>query len=381
MAFYLSYKSITLLFFFLQGIIFSFILLKKGVELEKKSSIWMSFFTFLCCLYISPWMFGYAGWYGIDGYREILFFLPLKHYFLLGPALYFYSKTLMNPSYEFSAKDRLHFIPALLYLIYALVIFITDVLILENFYFYADGRDKELKPIYQFIGATYLIFYVSLSIKIYFKYRSEIYNELSFADTVTYKWFKQFLIALVIILIARVVFLIFYPNWGDFGIKFWYYFIFSVLFYYIAINSLMNSLSQSIPFEFPDSKQPDNDKNPKLLEDLSEKKMELEKVMKDQSLYRIPTLSLQDMSRELNVSKEQISTIINQGFGMNFNDYINALRIEEIKNRLELGDSTRFTILGIALESGFNSKTTFNRAFKKYTGFTPIQYLKKLEGF
>lgn len=324
-------------------------------------------------------MFGYAGWYGMDGYREILFFLPLKHYFLLGPAIYFYSKTLMNPDYELSAKDGLHFIPALLYIIYALVVFITDVLILDSFYFYADGQDKELKPIYQFTGAIYLIFYVSLSIKIYFVYRSKIYDELSFADAVTYRWFKRFLIALVTILIARVIFLVFYPNWGDFGIKFWYYFIFSVLFYYIALNAIINTISLSLPFDIVDTEQTDTERNPKFLNNLSDMKMMLDAVMLEKSLYRIPTLALQDISRELELSKEQISTIINQGFGMNFNDYVNAFRIQETKQRFDKGDAANFTILGIALESGFNSKTTFNRAFKKSTGYTPIQYLKKLD--
>jgi len=379
MAFYFSFKSITLLFFFLQGLVFSLLLLKKGIELEKKSSKWMSLFILLCCLYISPWMFGYASWYGMDGYREVLFFLPLQHYFLLGPAIYFYSKTLMNPAYEFSKKDWVHFIPALLYILYALVIFITDVWILDSFYFYADGRDKDLDPVYQFIGTTYLVIYVSLSIKMYFNYKLKIYNELSFADAVTYQWFKQFLIALVTILIARIVFLIIYPNWGDFGAKFWYYFIFSVLFYYIALNAYTNTITLSIPFELPAEKKPAVEKGTRLPQDLPASKRSLEKVMKDQSLYRIPTLTLEDLSRELNISKEQISTIINQGFGMNFNDYVNSYRIEEIKKRFKNGDASRFTILGIALDSGFNSKTTFNRAFKKYTGFTPIQYLKKLD--
>jgi AraC-like DNA-binding protein len=64
---------------------------------------------------------------------------------------------------------------------------------------------------------------------------------------------------------------------------------------------------------------------------------------------------------------------------MNFNDYINSFRIEEIKKRFENGETEDFTVLGIALDSGFNSKTTFNRAFKKYTGSTPQFYIQKLK--
>lgn len=72
-----------------------------------------------------------------------------------------------------------------------------------------------------------------------------------------------------------------------------------------------------------------------------------------------------------------LSKAINQGFGKNFNDFVNEYRISEVKDRLGKSDLDRMTLLGIALDSGFNSKATFNRAFKKYTGMTPNQYVKE----
>ena len=65
-------------------------------------------------------------------------------------------------------------------------------------------------------------------------------------------------------------------------------------------------------------------------------------------------------------------------FQMNFNDFINHYRIEDVKNKLKNGDHQHTTLLGIALESGFNSKATFNRAFKKSTDMTPKDYIEKL---
>lgn len=73
MTFNLGYQSGLLLFFFLQGIIFCILILKKGIETENRSAYWLSGFIFLCCLYICPWMFGHAGWYAMDGYRDVLF--------------------------------------------------------------------------------------------------------------------------------------------------------------------------------------------------------------------------------------------------------------------------------------------------------------------
>lgn len=379
MEFYFNSKSVTLLFFFLQGLIFSIVLLKKGIELEKRSGRWLSAFIFLCALSLSPWMFGYAGWYGIDGYREALFFIPTQHFFLLGPLIYFYSKILMTPSFEMSKADYFHFLPGLFYILFSVMVFVVDVLILDEIYFYADGRDKDLNPAYQFAGTAWMLIYLIISSRLYFDYRERIVNEFSFADMISFGWLKRFLLALSVILAARIIFLLIYPDWGNFGAKFWYYVIFSVLFYYIALTGLMNTIRLSIPFVLPkDQPEPVDEIPVQEMENIDEWKVKINELMVGKNLYRNPLLSLTDISGEMNISRKQASAIINQGFGMNFNDYVNSFRINEIKERFEHGEAEDFSVLGIALDSGFNSKTTFNRAFKKYTGLTPKSYIQKL---
>jgi AraC-like DNA-binding protein len=69
--------------------------------------------------------------------------------------------------------------------------------------------------------------------------------------------------------------------------------------------------------------------------------------------------------------------MINQGFQQNFNDFINNYRIEAVKQKLQLGEQKTQTLLGIAYDCGFNSKATFNRAFKKVTGVSPKEWLQK----
>ena len=61
----------------------------------------------------------------------------------------------------------------------------------------------------------------------------------------------------------------------------------------------------------------------------------------------------------------------------NFYDFINSYRVKEVQNRLEGGDSEVYSLLAIALESGFNSKSSFNAVFKKHTGMTPSQYKRQ----
>ncbi|MBL0268466.1 MAG: AraC family transcriptional regulator [Chitinophagaceae bacterium] len=72
-----------------------------------------------------------------------------------------------------------------------------------------------------------------------------------------------------------------------------------------------------------------------------------------------------------------LSMVINKGFSMNFNDWVNKYRLEEVKSLFEKGEHKKQTLLSIAFECGFNSKATFNRAFKKATGITPREWLSR----
>jgi AraC-like DNA-binding protein len=87
-----------------------------------------------------------------------------------------------------------------------------------------------------------------------------------------------------------------------------------------------------------------------------------------------PELTIKDISNKINVPIYQISQTINDEFEMNFFTFINRYRLEEVKNRLRLRKYRDYSILQIALECGFNSKSSFNSLFREYTGKTPTQY-------
>ena len=87
-------------------------------------------------------------------------------------------------------------------------------------------------------------------------------------------------------------------------------------------------------------------------------------------------LTASELADELEMSRHQLSQILNYQLGLNFYDFINEYRVEEFKSRLKLSENNNLTLLGIAYDSGFNSKTTFNTIFKKVTGLTPSQYKK-----
>ena len=328
-------------------------------------------------------MCGYAGWYTKKFYRELLFFIPFQQLFLIGPVIYFYTRTLLNPSFTFSRKDWIHWIPAILYLLYSLVIFVVDKMVLEEYYFYADGRDKNLAPWYQVAGLVSMFLYLIMSLRYYYRYKKLTVHMVSYADSVQYKWMQHFFIVFIIILLLRVLFFILNPEWGEFGSKFWYYLCFSFLFYYIAINGYSNTIRHTIDVDstmLEDENLEGTTSKNNIIEsqELDTWKSRLTQLILKEKLYENPRLTLSDVAEQLETYPKMISQMVNQGFGMNFNEFVNFHRVEAVKQRLQLGEQTSKTLLSIALDSGFNSKATFNRAFKKHTSLSPKEYLIKI---
>jgi adenylate cyclase len=103
---------------------------------------------------------------------------------------------------------------------------------------------------------------------------------------------------------------------------------------------------------------------------------ELEQIMIDYKLYLNPDLSLKDLGSYLELPANYVSQLLNLGFQKNFSEYVNTFRVREFKERVLLEKNKGLTIMAIAYDSGFNSKTVFNTFFKKIEGITPNTYLK-----
>jgi AraC-like DNA-binding protein len=88
--------------------------------------------------------------------------------------------------------------------------------------------------------------------------------------------------------------------------------------------------------------------------------------MKSAKPYLNPDLSLPRLATELNISNHYLSQVINEQFNLNFFDFVNGYRVEAFKEKVKDPEFRHFTLLGIAFECGFNSKSAFNRIFKKY---------------
>jgi len=81
----------------------------------------------------------------------------------------------------------------------------------------------------------------------------------------------------------------------------------------------------------------------------------------------------------MDVSTHDLSYLLNDSFGVNFFNFVNRYRVDEAKRLMLSGQNKHLNLLGIAYSAGFNSKTTFNIAFKKQTGLSPSEFMKQGE--
>jgi YesN/AraC family two-component response regulator len=103
----------------------------------------------------------------------------------------------------------------------------------------------------------------------------------------------------------------------------------------------------------------------------------INKAMEEDKLYQETELTLHQLSLHLQHPSHQVSQAINDGMNKTFYDLINGYRVDEAKRLLLNPKNRSFTILSVGFEAGFNSKTTFNTVFKKFTGLTPTDFRER----
>ncbi len=99
--------------------------------------------------------------------------------------------------------------------------------------------------------------------------------------------------------------------------------------------------------------------------------------IKEEEPFLVPNLSLRSIAEQLQIHPNKLSWLLNEKLGKNFNEFINYYRIEYFKKLAQNPDNAHISLLGLAYESGFNSKTVFNTYFKKEVGMTPKEFLKQ----
>jgi len=285
--------------------------------------------------------------------------LPLQFSLALGPLIYFYVLRLTRPGLEFDWKDLRHFVPVLLQLslqllqlesqlntVLSLLTFVSVITYLymshraiENFYrrLKFNGGDRyrnELRWLHRLLAGFGLLWllWIPYTAVNYFGY----HNQLN--PTVYYT--LCLLLAATMIWIGAVAFL---------------------------------RPEVELPVELSPALKP------WASAELKQKGAWLKKAMQHQQLYREPELTLNALAEKLGMQPKELSRIINTGLKKNLNDFINEYRVKDTILKMQNPAFDHITLLGIAFEAGFNSKSTFNRIFKQMTGKSPVEYKAELK--
>lgn len=224
------------------------------------------------------------------------------------------------------------------------------------------------------------ILYSILGLIELYRYMQRIPNEYSFKEQVDLKWIQYLVWATVVlfVIIYGIISLLL-----DFGLSDQVY-VFRWVGIYVSLfviymgfrfQQQLNAFAQ-IPMQpvEVDSKAYQNSGISK--DEIQGLALEIDKYLQQEKAFLDENLNLNQLSEALEVSNQQLSQAINQGLETNFYELINAYRLEEAKAKLTNSEYDHYSILGIALASGFKSKSTFYKLFKQEVGITPTQYRK-----
>jgi putative ABC transport system permease protein len=311
---------------------------------------------------------------GLEVYIPHWSWVPLQFLLGIGPLIFFYVLKLTRPKYKFRLRDLSHFIPLLLEL--SIQLLEVKESIVTGAATYHTLVFHQLNQLLQILAFISVIAYLYASRKLIEKF----YRHLKFNNGDRYRyemrWLHHLLTGFAILWVCWV----FYAAIDYF---YYHYQLSSHAYYPLYLFLVILSFSAAVMAYF----RPETGFMPAaspLLKsappaELKQKGAWLKKALKAKAYYQDPELNLRSLAEKLNLHPNELSRIINTVLKKSFNDFVNEYRVAEVVRKMHDPGFDHLTLLGIAFESGFNSKTTFNRTFKEITGKSPTEYKAELK--
>ncbi|MDP2235517.1 MAG: helix-turn-helix domain-containing protein [Bacteroidales bacterium] len=340
------------------------ILIANPLHVNKRANIWFGLFLFI---WASFWLDEIILMIGGEtiGWRYA-FLLSFIQY--LSPLIFYVSiKFFTNPDYKFGTKGLFY-------------------LILPSFYLFFLTLDKMLAKDFKIILIALLLFHaIAYTIMSLFLIRAHKRHIQQFASNtleIDLRWLEYIVWSTLFLVVAISIFnLLFFEAPLNFFMNAFVY----VVILFTAYHSLKQK--EIFPVDYAEraealsilTESESEVVQNKIISDdrLVEMKAQLNDLITLEELYLDSELTLGKLAKKLNLTSHQLSYLINNGYNQNFYGYINKFRVEKSKKLLKDKELDKYSIIGIAFESGFNSKTAFNTAFKKITGQTPSEFKKR----
>ncbi len=360
-----------------QGLITSVLLLSSKKNKRSNPYLALGLIAF-CFLSTKILLHSLALW-------ETLFFryFPNGVELVIAPLLYFYIVALINPSFKFERRHFIHFIPFLISQTYAFYVYFSllgapsivekDV-IANSLYF------NEVKKLEDYLSLLSIASYLVMGYINLMAYKFWLNHTTSDSSYPDFNWLRNIFIlcavlGLFLLLNLSLAFISYFDDSHFWRWRAYFIFIAALIYYlgFVGYKQAEFQVRESAPMA----------PLPKVAKlsagQLQETVQIIAQALQTDRVYLNPTLTAKELAQQLGLSQAHLSAVVNQYFQKSFRELINDYRIEEVKQKLQDSDYEHLSILGIALESGFNSEASFYRIFKKNTGLTPKAYLMDRE--
>ncbi len=399
-----------------QSLIFSLLFVFFYYKTRNNPFKTLGFFMFLNAVYFG---FSLAYYYGNYHILTIAYYFSLPVALSLFPVFYLYIQSLTHRHFQISYRYLYHFIPSFVVLLLNLPYLFLPYK--EKLWFVSGGYGQitdnllliYLKwinriGVFGFINLQLLV-YIILSVYFYNQYKKQIENIFSYKENIDLKWIKMLVISFLILflMIDSIHFFSVKTNMPhrilfNTSMLLFNFAIFANGLYQknIFVKAIVSVEKQIIPFqEVMESRQSKDEEiqipeliieidseidnslskyqNSNLSDDVKIKIIEdLERYMALKP-YNYSNLTIDDVAESLQTNTKYLSQIINETYQKNFYNYINMFRVNDSKEMLLNPEFSNYSTEGIAKSVGFNSKSSFYTAFKKYTGLTPVEFKNK----
>ena len=337
--------------------------------IERRAAFWFATFVLSGCISAIPMVIGFAGAYDI---WPGLTFLPTQMALFYGPALALHARELiLGPQPK---RTLWLFAPGIAYWLYQLWAFTMLGDYRAKWAFTAAYQDPYIYPIvmsFAFVLAVMCLVHVA---RLHWRYVDWLQDNHSDDESFSPKWIGHLTVfsALVAVFWALEFTL---SRWFGYSYAQVFVWDFVALFVLFAISlEALSGIDRAFPKMTEHDPSVPEEQTEKPERDWAAEGEQLKAEVLERNWHLEPGLSLQTLARRFGTNQAYLSRAINQGLGSNFSSFINGLRVEHAKGLIR---QDAMSMIDIAMETGFGSKASFNRAFKIHAGINPSEFRRR----
>lgn len=355
--------SIVLVVGIVQCVVVALALALRAARGGRWADGWLAGVLTTIALVNAPYLLGFMGLYDRVAWLSNL---PISNPFLVGPVVLGYVLALTGAR-RWSWGPVL-FAPAVVALVLGLWVW-TQTTSGTPF---GETVGPTLSAVFGPLGLAFNAACVGGAAWVAWTHRRRTATGTTETDRIVRRWLPRFLTAVGMAVTVAIGFAVAYALGVAFSYEtqWWAHAVYTVLGYYGAtagygVARQLDAARADVP-DTPERSTPPLDSD-----EVAAWRSRLDAWMRTRRPHLRPDLTLAALAEEVGLAPAALSHAVNAGFGTHFNDFVNGYRVAEVQARLAEPDAEHLTLLAVATECGFNSKSTFNRAFRKATGTTP----------